>query len=163
MSVTSIEPKQLDDHKICMDAETEISCLAGLDMQDSKTWLEFHPSRYLLLRIRKKSRRDGSWFKRLDTKQRRFLDLVIYVVMDKVRSLLLCKALMPIIAKLISGMGGIQAVIGDIRYGMINEGRHLAERISRIAHSWGNRSAIFWAKNKDFIQYLTVVEKNKPR
>jgi len=39
---------------------------------------------------------------------------------------------------------------------MRTEGRSMAEKLSKIGQAWGNRAARSWAKDRGFIQYLTV-------
>ena len=39
----------------------------------------------------------------------------------------------------------------------------LAQKIARLAFSWGNREAMKWPKSSSFIRYLTIMEINTPR
>jgi len=45
---------------------------------------------------------------------------------------------------------------------MENVGHHLAKKLSWIAQSWGYASAVRWAQEPTFIQYLTVMHMNTP-
>lgn len=120
-----------------------------------------------LAKLRLKARRCRAWFGRLKRGERRLVDLVITVV-EKVRSPFLASVLEPIIRRLLDAMestkDGAEAVLGRVACLMRREGRGLAQKLSRIAQSWGNRSAAGWSEDKGFIQYLTVTNlpENKP-
>jgi hypothetical protein len=42
-------------------------------------------------------------------------------------------------------------------------GRSIAQKVSRIALSWGNRSASQWAEDPGFARYLAITQMNTPR
>lgn len=51
-----------------------------------------------------------------------------------------------------------KAMMSPLRRLMEEVGRPLAKRISAVALRWGNKSAVEWAEDKDFIRYLTIIE-----
>jgi hypothetical protein len=89
-----------------------------------------------------------------------FVKLVIQLV-DKVRSFLLAVALAPLIRRLLEALENssnlMVEVLGEINYWMRMKGREFAEKISRMAVAWGNRSARNWSKDVGFIQCLTIM------
>lgn len=127
-----------------------------------KFWSEIYPTRDMLAELRLKARHCRVWFNELSRNQRSLIELVIVVVEEKVRSLSLAKLLAPIVKRLLEAMGGIQALIGEIAYKMRTVGISLAQKLSRIAQAWGNKSAAKWPEDKGFIQYLTILDKYKP-
>ncbi|MEM2129082.1 MAG: hypothetical protein QXZ70_00635 [Candidatus Bathyarchaeia archaeon] len=120
--------------------------------------------RSFLVKLRGRAQRCRAWF-RLGVEDRRFLDLVIAAV-DGVRSRLLAGVLEPILRRLMEAMGGFQgwmeAVYGRVGYWVMVKGRGLALKLSQIAQAWGNRKASGWAEDRGFIQYLAVMELNRP-
>ncbi|MEM2128025.1 MAG: hypothetical protein QXH67_07385 [Candidatus Bathyarchaeia archaeon] len=120
--------------------------------------------RGFLARLRGRALRCRAWF-RLGVEDRRFLDLVIAAV-DRVRSGRLAGVLEPILRRLMEAMGGFQgwmeAIYGRVGYWTMVKGRGLALKLSLLAQGWGNRSASGWAEDQGFIQYLAVMELNRP-
>lgn len=118
-----------------------------------------------LARLKLRALRRGVWFRELKVSERQMMDLVIRIV-DKVRSRVLAKVLSHIVNKLLEAMGNIpdvmEAVVGRVAYWMMKNGRCLAQELSRIANDWGNKSAYSWPADRGFIQYLTVMDLNKP-
>ncbi len=113
-----------------------------------------------MIKLKQKSLRcNNSWYKTLSLDKRRFIDAVIQTV-DKISSSLLLKLMTELAEKLITAIGGIHTLIGNIPYNMLNYGLPLAKRISEITHKWGNHSAKNWACEEGFIRYLTVVDIN---
>jgi len=108
-----------------------------------------------LTKIRAKAIRRGIWFSALSGAERACMSLAIRVV-ERVRSLLLAKVLTSILRKLLYVMESRIARI------MREVGRPLAQKLSQIAQEWGNKPAIKWADNHDFIQYLAVTHTNTP-
>jgi len=106
-------------------------------------------TREALAKLRLKALRRGVWFRDLKREERKLLELTIRVV-EKVRSFLLVKIVSRIVGKLCEAMEGMVIRL------MKTEGRSLAEKISKIGQAWGNRAAKSWAKDRGFIQYLTV-------
>jgi hypothetical protein len=119
-------------------------------------------ARGTLIKLRRKARRSGAWFKALGRGERALMELAIAVVKDRVRSSLLANLLASIAIKLLEAMGGLRALMGEVAYGMVEVGLPLARRLSEIARSWGNESASGWPEDRGFIQYLTIMELNRP-
>jgi len=121
--------------------------------------------RNILAKLKIKAQRLGVWFRRLKKDERRLMDLVI-VVVERVQSSFLAKILTPVVKRLLEAMGNAQAVLkvlmGEVAYKMMKEGPHLARKICRIALDWGNKSAAKWLLDTGFIQYLTIMDLNKP-
>jgi hypothetical protein len=106
-------------------------------------------TREALTKLRLKALRRGAWFRDLKHSERRLLNLTIRVV-EKVRSFLLAKIVSRLVCKL------CEAMESKVFRLMRTEGRILAEKISKIGETWGNRAAKSWAKDSGFMQYLTV-------
>ncbi|MCW3994541.1 MAG: hypothetical protein NWE98_00120 [Candidatus Bathyarchaeota archaeon] len=116
--------------------------------------------RYFLLTLKQKSMRiNNAWFRILTLEKRRFIDAVIQTV-DKIRSNLLLKILVGFTQKLLQAIGGMRGLIGELAYTMQTFGHPLAQRISKIAKEWGNKTAASWANDIGFIRYLTVIDIN---
>ncbi len=116
--------------------------------------------RKFLSTLKKKSiRSNNSWYRVLSLDKRRFIDAVIQTV-DKIHSSLLLKILTPLAGKLLNAIGGVRGLMGTLSYGMQSFGQPLAQKISRIAKSWGNNQASKWANDEGFIRYLTVIDMN---
>ena len=134
--------------------------LERLNEDVMEVWGRIPPTREALVRVKLKALRCGVWFKALSRNERIFVELVIRVT-DRVRSFLLAKLLSRIVKKLLEVMGGVKAVIGEVAYKM-RDGLRLAQKLSRIALGWGNRSAAKWLEDPGFVQYLTIMCLNKP-
>jgi capsid protein len=106
-------------------------------------------TREALTKLRLKAVRRGVWFRDLKQNERKLLSLTIRVV-QRVHSFILAKLVSRIVGKL------CEAMESRILRLMRTEGRTLAEKISKIGQAWGNRAAKSWAKDRGFIQYLTV-------
>ena len=89
----------------------------------------------------------------------RFIDAVIETV-DSIRSPLLTKFISILAKKLLSAIGGMRALIGNVAYTILTFSVNQAQKIRQIATAWGNRQAEKWASDEGFIQYLSVVELN---
>jgi hypothetical protein len=109
----------------------------------------FALTRESLAKLKLKAVRRGVWFSDLKHEERRLLDLTVRVV-QRVHSFLLAKLISKIVEKLFTAMES--RVYRLIR----TKGRFLAEHLAQIAQSWGNETAKFWAKDKGFVQFLTV-------
>ena len=114
-----------------------------------KTQTTIPLTREALAKLKLKALRRGIWFKDLKREERKLLELTMRVV-EKVRSFLLAKLVSRIVGKLCEAMES--RVIRLMR----TEGRSLAEKISKIAQVWGNKTARSWARDRGFIQFLTV-------
>ena len=88
------------------------------------------------------------------------MELVIRVT-DRVHRFSLAKLLSRIVKKLLESMGGMQAMIGEVAYKLI-DGVRLAQKHTRIALGWGNKSAAKWPEDRGVVQYLTIMCLNKP-
>lgn len=121
--------------------------------------------RKTLAKLKTKAKRLRVWFRSLKKYERRLMDLVI-VVVEKVQSSLLARVLTPIVKKLLGAMGGTQAVLkvlmGEVAYKMMKDGLRLARNFCQIALDWGNKSAAKWFLDTSFIQYLSIMDLNKP-
>jgi len=112
-------------------------------------------NRVELTKMKVKAMRRGLWFKVLSRTERASIDLTIKVV-ERVRSIFLARVLGAIIRKLLDAMESRVARV------MREVGRGLAEKLSGIAQSWGNKSAHHWAEDPSFVQYLAVNYMNMP-
>ena len=108
-----------------------------------------------LMSLKRRALRKRVWFKVLDRAERAIMDLTIQIVRE-IRSQTLKEMLMTISEKLMEAMKSQVAKLTE------TIGRVLARRIARLAFSWGNREALKWAKNPNFIRYLTIIEINTP-
>jgi len=75
-------------------------------------------------------------------------------VTKKVRSSMLAGAIFSIVEKL------AEALESKVTRMMRKVGFTLAEKISRIAQSWGNKNAREWTFDLGFIKYLTIMKMN---
>ena len=108
-------------------------------------------SRSELTFIKWRSMRRKVWFRGLDSIERAIVNLTIECV-EKVRSLKLERIISTIVNKLANAMKStLEKLTEDI-------GRPLAQKLSQIAWNWGNKSAVQWAEDPVFIQYLTVTQ-----
>lgn len=116
-------------------------------------WNRVSLSRSELVRLRVKARRRGVWFRVLNRVERGLVDLSIRVV-EKVRSRVLARSLTCVVKKLVDAMES------EVTRLMKAVGLQLAQKLSEIAQSWGNKAARLWAVDLGFIQYLAVMQKN---
>lgn len=129
----------------------------GLSEEEAEIWGLVRPERGSLAKLKRVSMRSRAWFTVLSWKQRRFIDVVIRTV-DRIRSLLLLRALAPLVRKLLTGIGG------DVWSGalaLLDTGAcwmmvGVAEKIVHVAQKWGNRSASEWLE-EGFLRYLLVM------
>ena len=110
-------------------------------------------SRRGLAKLRLRAIRRGVWFRDLKDVERKLLDLTIAVV-RRVHSVRLARMVFPIVERLLN------AVESKLSRLMRTQGRGLAEKLSRVAQDWGNKSAVRWASDLGFIEYLTVSSVN---
>jgi hypothetical protein len=105
--------------------------------------------------IRRKALRKRIWFKVLNRTERAIISLTIRCV-EKIRSPKLANIITAITAKLKDAMENkVKKLIKMV-------GSVLAQKISRIARTWGNILAFHWAKDPDFIRYLAIMHLNMP-
>ena len=108
-----------------------------------------------LARVRAIAIRRGVWYRSLNATERALFGLTIRIV-RKIRSSVLSRVLVSIIGKLqVRTKGGFAASFHTL-------GQPLAERISRIAHRWGNTSAAKWSADNSFARFLTIMYINNP-
>jgi len=95
--------------------------------------------------------RRGAWFNVLNRAERGIIDLTVRYV-DRIRSAKLAKVVTAILIKLKLIMeSAIERMVRLI-------GRSLAQKISRLAASWGNLSASSWVRDDDFARYLAITQ-----
>jgi len=108
-----------------------------------------------LAKIRTKAIRRGIWFRALTKAERAQIELTMRIV-KKIRSLFLARVLDAIIRKLLDAMES------KVAHVMREVGCSLAENLSRIAQSWGNKSAHHWKEDPSFVKYLAITYINTP-
>jgi hypothetical protein len=108
-----------------------------------------------LARLRALAFRRGVWFRALSRLDRGLVDLALRVL-KSIRSRTLATTLWSIVQRL------LEALEGKVSWMMRQVGGPLAEKMSRIAQGWGNKSAREWAKDPGFVRYLTVLRMNAP-
>lgn len=113
----------------------------------------FRPKICELAKIRLMAIRKGVWFRVLSRLERGLMDLTLKVT-KKVRSSMLAGAIFSIVEKL------AEALESKVTRMMRKVGFTLAEKISRIAQSWGNKNAREWTFDLGFIKYLTIMKMN---
>ena len=100
-----------------------------------------------LAEAKKTALRCGVWFRSLSRVERGIIDLTVKYV-DIIKSAILAKVLTAIIVKL-------QATTESVVDKLVRTiGLPLAQKISNIAVSWGNRSASKWADDCAFARFL---------
>jgi len=102
-----------------------------------------------LTSIRMRALRRRVWFKVLSRLERGIVDLTIRCV-DQVRSAKLALIIGRIVCKV------MKAFRSAFRERMEKVGYDLAERISRIAVSWGYVEASNWKRDPSFVKYLGI-------
>ena len=105
--------------------------------------------------IKQRALRRAMWFKVLDRVERAIINLTIRCV-KRVRSPKLTRIMTTIVKKLTDAMKSrFKRLIEDV-------GRPLAHKMSQIAKAWGYVSAVRWAEDSGFIQYLAVTQMITP-
>lgn len=100
-----------------------------------------------LIKAKQLALRRKVWFRSLSRLERGILDLTIRYV-DSVKSTLLAKVLTAVLEKL-------QLATENVADRLVRLiGFPLAKKASQIATSWGNMSALAWAKDAGFARYL---------
>jgi len=108
-----------------------------------------------LIKVKTRALRRGAWYRVLTRVERACIDLVIKVV-ERVRSFSLRRALSSILSKL---EAALESPVQRLMRGI---GADLVFKLSKIAQEWGNKSAVHWAKDVGFMQYLTIMHMNAP-
>jgi hypothetical protein len=98
---------------------------------------------------KKHALRRGVWFRALNRVERGIIDLTVKYV-DNIKSAKLAKVLTAIMLKL---QARTESTIDKL---VRTIGLPLAQKISDIAVSWGNRLAIMWADDPAFARFLIV-------
>lgn len=99
--------------------------------------------------------RRAIWFKVLDRVEQAIINLTIRCV-ERVCSPKLMRIITTIVNKLTDAMRSrFKRLIKDV-------GRPLARKVSQIAKAWGYVSAVRWAEDSGFIQYLAVTQMITP-
>lgn len=112
-------------------------------------------TRFELIRVKTRALRRGVWYRVLTRVERACMDLVIKVV-ERVRSFSLRRALSSILGKLEA------ATESPVQRLMRGIGADLVSKLSKIALEWGNKSAVYWAKDVGLMRYLTITHMNAP-
>lgn len=108
-----------------------------------------------LTKIRARAMRRGIWFSALTRAERAQMELTIRVV-KRIRSYILAKVVSTIVKKLLNAMESKVARLTR------RAGQLLAENLSKIGQSWGNKSSIHWKRDLGFARYLAVSYMNTP-
>jgi len=111
------------------------------------------PSVSSLLRIKQLALRRRIWFKALNHLERGIIDLTVKTV-DQIKSSKLAQVVTGIIDKLEAAMESLTSRLAR------TVGLPLAQKLSDLAVSWGNRSAREWAHDMAFAKYLAVTKHN---
>lgn len=107
------------------------------------------PSVGALAEAKKLALRRGVWFRLLNRVERGIIDLTVRYV-ECIKSGVLAKVVTAIMEKLQSAM---ESVVDRL---VRTVGLPLAQKISDIAVSWGNRLASMWANDRAFARFLVV-------
>lgn len=110
-----------------------------------------------LVKLKLKAVRSGVWFKTLRRIDRVLIDLTIKVARYNVRSVVLAKNILSIMEKL-EGLleSRLSRVIREV-------GFPLAQKVSSLAHKWGNPSASEWPSDLSFVSFLAILSINEPK
>jgi len=106
-----------------------------------------------LVLVRQKAWRKKVWFKALSNVERGLVSLTIRCV-DQVRSSTLTAMLRSIVERLKA------ALRSKVEKLMVKVGWPLAQRLARLAFSWGTQNALNWTLDAKFARYLTVIHIN---
>ena len=110
-----------------------------------------HCSKLAALKMRSMRRR--IWYKVLSVLERVQVDLTIRML-ERVRSPFLAKVLDSIIQKL---SVALQSKVSTLTQGV---GLPQALKLSRLAQSWGHKTAETWASNREFARFLAITYLN---
>ena len=105
---------------------------------------------------RQKAMRRHLWFKVLNRCERAIFNLTIRCV-KQIKSSKLAKIMTAIVEKLTYSMKSKVEKLSE------HIGRPIAQKISSLAVSWGNREAVKWAEDTSLMRYLTIVNMNMPK
>jgi len=113
----------------------------------------FPLTRFALLALKLRAVRRRMWFRVLSKVERGLIDLAIKIV-RVVRSSMLARSVIFVVKKLLSVMES------KIARQTRTIGFSLAQGLSRIAKTWGNKSAADWAFDSGFAEFLAVCHVN---
>jgi hypothetical protein len=102
-----------------------------------------------LSELRRVALRRRVWFRALNQIERSVLDLTMRYV-DNIKSAKLAKVVTAILNKLQA------TLVGFIDRKVRTIGRSMAEKMSTIAVSWGNKSAHGWRWDQNYARYLAL-------
>ena len=146
--------------------ETLMRWSKTLFAEDADVWHLIPPERASLLRLKRLSLRNKSWFTLLSRTERKFIDAIVMTV-DKIRSFLVLRLLSPLVGRLLTTLSRDfnNGALGLIQVGVYRMMKDVAERIVGIAQKWGNKSAKEWPDQR-FLRYLVIMSlpqnKNAP-
>ena len=106
-----------------------------------------------LAALKMRSMRRGIWYKVISVLERVQVDLTIRML-ERVRSPFLARVLDSIIKKL---SVALQSNVSTLIQGV---GFPQALKLSRIAKSWGHRTAETWNSNREFARFLAIMHLN---
>jgi len=102
-----------------------------------------------LANAKKTALRRGVWFRSLSRIERGIIDLTIRYV-ENIKSTKLAKVVTAIIEKLQTATENrLERLVRTI-------GLALSQKLSKIAISWGNKSASQWANDRSYAKYLLL-------
>ena len=103
-----------------------------------------------LASAKKTALRRGVWFRSLSRIERGVIDLTIRYV-ENIKSTKLAKVVTAIIEKLQTATENpLERLLSTI-------GLALTQKLSKIAISWGNKSASQWANDRSYAKYLLLI------
>ena len=106
-----------------------------------------------LVKIKVRALRRKVWFRALSRVERGVIDLTIRCV-ERIRSHALTKAVLAIIDKLLRILGEEFLTKAE------RIGREIVEKHSYVALNWGNRDALTWKGDLDFVRFLGIIAVN---
>lgn len=106
-----------------------------------------------LMKIRVRALRRKVWFRALSIVERGIIDLTIRCV-ERIRSYALTKAVLAIIDKLLGTLDEEFLTKAE------RIGREIVEKLSCVALNWGNRNALRWKWNLDFVRFMGIIAVN---
>lgn len=105
------------------------------------------------MKIKVRALRRKVWFKALSRVERGIIDLTMRCV-ERIRSRTLTKAVLAIIDKL------LRTLDEEFLTKAERIGREIVEKLSCVALNWGNKNALTWKWNLDFVRFLGITAVN---
>lgn len=106
-----------------------------------------------LMKIKQLALRRRVWFRALNHLERGIIDLTVKTV-DHIKSSKLAQVVVGIIDKLETALESLTSRLAR------TVGLHLVQKLSALALSWGNHSALDWAHDIAFARYLAISSHN---